>query len=87
MFGAAGNHNHAPRIPAQVSYDDLAKLEAFRLAQIQGAQSQCAFGKHRVRREHRAEQRTPGQRHADLRERPVNGARQRLPSLEHRRLR
>jgi hypothetical protein len=35
-----GNYNQAPRIPAQVSYDDLAKLEAFRLAQIQGAQSQ-----------------------------------------------
>lgn len=42
-FMVKANHNHAqssPRIPSQVSYDDLAKLEAFRMAQLKGAESQ-----------------------------------------------
>ncbi|MGD9681490.1 MAG: hypothetical protein AB7W16_09925 [Candidatus Obscuribacterales bacterium] len=33
---------HPPAVPNQVSYDDLARLEAFRLAQIQGEESKWA---------------------------------------------
>lgn len=44
-FIVQANHKHhqshsSLRIPSQVSYDDLAKLEAYRLAQLQGADSQ-----------------------------------------------